>query len=278
MHRCPYAWLICLLPALTGCLHFVHKNPKSDPSVWKLSDQVPEESKSCVYVFLFDPLDPLTCSNLKGVRDYLHQLGFTKTYYGQAPHLSYFLEKMQAIHGRCGTARFAVVGYHAGADSARQLAELATELGLPVDLALYLEPRGDAFSEAKETALNTITLRAEDLPPLEKHHDPERSTYQVGKTGVPTHPKTLSILERELSLIAMTIPPPVRAKAKRVFLVDPMPSPRDVTPKPKKLPDEWQFLRPRNPWEDGFQPTQTPEESFPPPQSLPGLPAPKPKQ
>lgn len=277
MHRCPYAWLIVLLPALTGCLHFVHKNPKSDPCVWKLSDQVPEESKSCVYVFLFDPLDPLTCSNLKGVRDYLHQIGFIKTYYGQAPHLSYFLEKMQAIHGRCGTARFAVVGYHVGADSARQLADLASQSGLPVDLVLYLEPRGDAASELPAKSLNTITLRAEDLPPIEKHHDGEHSTHQVGKTGVPTHPKTLSILERELSLIAMTVPPPVRPEAKKVPLVDPMPHPREGTPKPRELPEEWQFLRPRNPWRERPQVPQKPEETLPTPMGLPELPAPKPK-
>ena len=277
MHRIPYAWLIGLLPAVTGCLHFVHPNPKLDPCVWKLSDQVPEESKSCVYVFLFDPLDPLTCSNLKGVRDYIHQLGFPKTYYGQHPHLSYFLEKMRWIHGKCGSARFALVGYDVGADSARQLAELAALEGIPVELVLFLEPRGSEFSDEGVAALSTLTLRAADLPPIEKHHDGEHSTHQVGKTGVPTHPKTLAVLERELSLIAMTVPPPVRLEAKRVLLVEPMPQPREITPKPRPLTDDWQFLRPRNPWTDGPDPSRKPAETLPLPKSLPGLPAPKAK-
>lgn len=274
MYRCPYAWLIGLLPVLTGCLHFVHKDPKADACAWKLSDQVPEESKSCVYVFMFDPLDPLTCANLKGVRDYLHELGFTKTYYGQRPHLSYFLEKMRMINGRCGTARFAIVGYHTGADSAREMADLASQSGISIDLVLYLEPRGDDATEVNAKALNTITVRAEDLPPIQKHHDGEHSSHQVGKTGVPTHPKTLSILERELSLIGMTVPPPVRPEAKRVVLVDPMPAPREVTPNPRELPEEWQFLRPRDPWTAGLQPTQKPEETLPLPKTIPGLPAP----
>jgi len=274
MHHRPYVWLIGLLPALTGCLHFVHPNPKVDPCTWKLSDQVPDESKSCVYVILFDPL---VCSNLKGVRDYIHQLGFPKTYYGQHPHLSYFLEKMRWIHGKCGSARFALIGYDAGADAAKELAELAAQEGIPVDLLLFLEPRGDEFAGESTPAMSSITLRAADLPPIEKHHDGEHSTHPVGKTGVPTHPKTLAILERELSLVAMTIPPPVRAEVKLVPLVDPIPPPREITPKPQPLAAEWQFLRPRNPWTDGPDPSRKPGETLPLPKSLPGLPAPKPK-
>src|SRR5438105_6504376 len=124
--------ILAALPALAGCMHFVHRPPDCDEFIHRPSDSVPDESKSCVYVFLIDPLDPFVTANTTALRDHIQKLGFVKTFYGQSCHASYFLEKMHSIQARCGeSARFVLIGYDRGADAAQQLARTAAETGTP---------------------------------------------------------------------------------------------------------------------------------------------------
>src|SRR5204863_6624279 len=95
------------------------------------------------------------------------------------------------------------------------------------------------------------------------------------KAEVATHPETIKLVERELTLIGLSVPPPPRLPGRRVFLVEPMPPPRDVIPIPKELPPEWQFLRPRHPWLPPPPPAPHGDETLPYPHRLPDLPPPK---
>jgi hypothetical protein len=257
--------LFATLPALAGCHHFTHTPPPG----WRPSDYVPDESKSCVYVFLFDSHDPLATTNLNGVREFAHHIGFIKTFQGRPCHVSYFLEKMQSIQARCGSAKFVAIGVDTGAEAARDLAA-ASEMGPALEAVIYIEPRRMGPGVDMATPGSTFTVRAEDLTWAD-------GDGSVRTAAVPTHPETLEIIERELTLVAMSVKPPPRPDAPRVFLVDPLPPPRKTEAKPRPLSEDWQFLRPKHPWELPPPVLRPPTEPLPLPKVVPELPKPKPK-
>jgi hypothetical protein len=239
---------------------------------------VPDEKKSCVFVFLIDPIDPFASANLIGERDYIHELGFGKTYHGNPCHLTYFIEKMQWIHARCQIARFAVIGYDSGAEAAQRLVRAAALNDVPVEVAIYLEPRSVDAWEDDSIAKSTFAVRAEDLidPRALEGHGAEPNA--VNKSQVPSHPQVLSLIERELSLIALSVPLPKRVEAPRVILAPQMPSPRDTPANPKPLSPEWQFLRPKEPWEMPAPVRPDGSETLPLPKPIQGPPIPKSKE
>jgi hypothetical protein len=258
--------LFAALPALAGCHHFTH----STPNDWRPSDSVPDESKSCVFIFLIDSHNPLATANLAGVRDFLHHIGFGKTFEGQPCHVSYFIEKMQSIQAQCGSARFVVIGWDTGAEAAHELAAAGMMLKLPVEAAIYLEPRRIEEWDDATAATTTFVIRAEDLN--------SDSEAKVDKSNVTTHPQTLELIERELTLIGFTVKPPPRPETPRVLLVEPIPPPRKSEPKPRPLSEDWQFLRPKHPWEQPPPVHRPPTEPLSLPKVVPELPTPKPKQ
>ncbi len=270
--------LLAILPALPGCLHVFHEPPPIHPTDWRPADEVPDEAKGGVYVFLFDGHDAFKYCNMDGVRGYLNDLGFGKTYSGLAIHRSYFAEKLRAIHAHCPSARFAIVGFDKGAEAAQGLALDASKAGVPIDLLVYLEPKD--VDEALETDLGTrtVTVWGENCGwcPHPSIGSEVMVLHKVERPAVPTHPQTLGLLEQELTLIGMGIPPVPRAPAPLVKLVEPLPSPRESQANPKALPREWQFLRLKNPW-DPMQPIApvAPLEVLPTPRVAPKHPEPK---
>ena len=235
MFRFTLLTLCAGLPVLTGCLNFAHPTPVYRPEEWRPADELPNESKSCVYVFLFNGPDPLGYCNVAGIRDHLNQIGFGKTYFGQALHLSYFAEKIRFIAANCPEARFVIIGYDTGACEARTLACKAKQAGINLDLLLFLEPRGIS-SVAAELATHTITIRGTDCGWLGAGNDYAGDVVRlegVHKLCVPSHADTLNILERELTLIGMAVSFPPRNDPPKKPLIEPFPAPRETKPKPK---------------------------------------------
>ena len=89
------------------------------------------------------------------------------------------------------------------------------------------------------------------------------------KSDVPTHPFTLELIEREVTLIGLGVSVHPRHPAPHVVLVPPMPAPRAVIPIPKELPPEWLFLRMRAPWLQLGPPPPPGVEPLPYPRRLP---------
>jgi hypothetical protein len=269
MSRRAFALVLAALPALAGCGHIYHV--PCDAPAWRPADSVPDSSKACVYVFLFDSFDPFAAGKLADVRDHLQHLGFGKTYYGWPHHHDHFAEEMGTLNAERPDARFAIIGYGTGANAARKLAAFADATGIPVDVVIYLEPGFDPLAEPVG-AMNTFTLRGADLPS-------ETAGTHVGrhfeKSDVPTHPFTLELIEREVTLMGLGVAVPPRHPAPHVALVPPMPAPRDVVRIPEELPPEWLFLRMRAPWLRLGPPPPPGVEPLPYPRRLPDeLPAP----
>jgi hypothetical protein len=273
MSRRPYALLLAVLPVLAGCGHIYHR-PCDDGPPWRPAETVPDEMKVCVYVFMIDSFDPFAVGQLAGLRDQINHLGFGKTYYGWPHHLGDFEVELGTVAADRPNARFVVIGYGTGARAARDLVVFADTIGVPIDTVIYLEPIGLDVVAAPNAAMSTFTVRAADLEPT----DATFVGQVLHKSQVATHPETIKLVERELTLIGLSVPPPPRLPFKPVFLVEPMPPPRNVIPIPKELPIEWQFLRPRHPWLPPPPPSPWGDATLPFPKRLPDLPPPKPAE
>jgi hypothetical protein len=270
MPRRRLAWLVALLPALAGCLHHDRPVLRVNGCEWRPVDEFPDDSKGLVYIFLLDEGG----RELAPVREYLHQLGFRRTYAGTPSQASELMLEMGVAHVEQPTARFAVIGYGSGADAARRLAAFGARMHIPVDLFVVLEPTTPEPPGPIVPDRVTFTIRGQELSCPAGSRSP--CPGPVEKAAVPTHAFTLGLLERELTLVTMAVVPPRRPLPKRVHLVTPIPPPRETTPRPKPLPIDWQFLRLGYPW-DPPTPRQRPDiETLPMPRVVPELPDPKP--
>src|SRR4029078_11134454 len=89
------AGLLALLPAAVGCHHFTER--KCDQCFWRPVDDVPDQSKNCVYIFVIDSPDPFASGSLAGLPDHLHRLGFGKTYFGYPHHVGDMMVEMGTV-------------------------------------------------------------------------------------------------------------------------------------------------------------------------------------
>jgi hypothetical protein len=140
--------------------------------------------------------------------------------------------------------------------------------GIVIDLSVYLEPRGlDALGDV-DPALGTLTVAS-------AHFIREDNHGLDHKSSLPIHPKTLQLIEREIALVALGIPPPPRSSSAHIDLVTPIPAPREKIPSPKALSPDWDFLRPRHPGDVLPPELRHGEETLPLPKTAPDLPNPR---
>ncbi len=229
---------------LPGCLSFVNSCPKPPPDQRDLCKQLPTPSCEGVYVVLMNGADPFQCSNLQGVREYLATLGFAKSFYAQLYHESYLIDELQEVKREHPNAHFVAVGFEYGAAPACSLANHMAEKGIPLDLLVYLQPKGlSAENGGDITSCRTLTIRSIGSATVNSS-TPENVVIEVDSStryGVPTHPETLTRLAFELTQLAMNVP--VIAPIPET-LEDPAPTPRPIKFANNDRLDEWDFLKP----------------------------------
>jgi hypothetical protein len=236
------------LSATTGCMGFIHPVPAVPKEMTEPCHCLPQPCRSHVYIFLVGGVDPCHWANLGGVCDYLHTLGFTKTYCGELYHCWYFDHEIKRIHQEDPGARFALLGFSFGANVVRNLARSAGADGIPIDLLVYCGG-------------NTLKNRPEDRPAnalkivnvlvssgfiwngdtLEGADNAEVSGGWHFSS--PTNPYTINALVRELAVIASRVE--VVAPADPAPPQEDAPRPRPLSPvEPTAARDEWDFLKP----------------------------------
>ena len=237
-----------VLAALPGCLTSWHRLPEPSCEVCDQFQAIPDECRAGVYVFLVNGNDPFHCANLKGVRQFLSQLGFVKTYYGEVDHEDWLAEELVCINRDHPGSRFVVVGFEYGADSAHRIALAGTNHGATVDMLLFLEPKGSNYLQsAGDPGIRRIVSVHNDkwltkTAPVEGSEIIGVST--PNRYGVPTHPEVIELLTSELTHLAPLVPIVE-------YLPEPIPALLDETappPRPLKEPkaqsnDEWDFLK-----------------------------------
>jgi hypothetical protein len=199
-----------------------------------------------VYVFFVHGMDPLNYANMTGVRDYVNELGFGKTYLGQMYHAPYFGREIHRIAREDPEARFVLIGFSFGANLVRDLAISAKKDDIPIDLLIYLggntlenKPKDQPENVGRIVNIlaGGLIWNGDTLDRAENIQVPD-----VWHFGSPTHAHTLNTLARELAVVASRVPfveqsfPPSQE--------EPAPTPRPV-PTTKTGPlDEWDFLKP----------------------------------
>jgi hypothetical protein len=221
----------------SGCLGFLNPVEPPVPEVKHSCCYLPKYERDHVYVFFLNGIDPVNYGNLTGIRDYVQELGFRKTYYGQLYHLAYFADEIHGIHQHEPDAHFVVVGFGRGARKIRSLAATVEAEGIPIDLMVYLDgklPEGTGIENG----------------PVSGHFQNEQFCSEPGQHqdlwlfGNPTCRQTLELLGHQLSQIAAAIPVVETAELAPPPRLYEEPTPRPVQPQDPVRRDEWDFLKP----------------------------------
>ena len=241
------AFVGSILLFLPGCLSCFHPIDRPPPEQIDQCRAVPHECRSNVTIFLFNGADPLEYGNLSGVRDYLNQIGFAKTYYGQIYHAEWCFEEMKRIRAANPEARFVVIGFDFGAETAKILVQKAALGGIATDLLCYLEPKGIGMETgvAHSKLSRILTIQASRLfgVPTAPVGSETVQLTSTTRYGVPTHPATLARLTEELSRISLQIPITTLLAGPLPPLVEAAPQPRPVEALKITELDEWDFLK-----------------------------------
>jgi hypothetical protein len=233
--RWPRLLALCLLAAgclaASGCVCF-HPIEPPPPEIHTVCKVYPPCCRDHVYVFMVHGMDPFDWANLTGVCDYMHDLGFRKTYYGQLYHATKFAKEMRRVHAEDPSARFVLIGFSFGANVARYLANSAKDDGIPIDLLVYFG--GNTLKnedyDQPENAARIVNILASGCIWNGAWMDRAENIHEVDvwHFGSPSHPYSLRVLARELAEVSS-----------HVQVVDDGPAPPPVS-----YPGEWDFLKP----------------------------------
>ena len=238
-----------------GCLGFVHSLDAPPKGQIAQGAVIPTPSRNRVYLFLIHGMDPLDLANLNGMTEYIHQLGYHKTYYGQLFHLWEFKKEMRRIHTSDPQARFVVIGFSLGANVARELVNAVKDDGIVIDLLIYLG--GNTLENTPRTQPAHV-LRVVNILAVgciwngTKLDRAENINYtNVLHFGSPTHPDTRALLARELAVVAARVPYSDKVSPLPPELEQEIPQPRRVTTDQvrqisSQLSPEWSFLNSRS--------------------------------
>jgi pimeloyl-ACP methyl ester carboxylesterase len=221
------------------------------PPDWTVAAPPPVLPRCCqdhVYVFFIHGLDPLDYANLSGMRQYVHDLGYCQTYYGQVYHGPTFLKEIRRIRHEDPEAHFVLIGFSAGANVVRSMANQLGEEGTQVDLLVYMG--GNTLEDVPENRPANVCKvvhilgsgyiwRGHQLTGAENIKYPDKWHFDS-----PTHPETLRKLGDELSMISCKVPvivPVYPAQPEEI----PLPRPVDPVRSASTSSPEWDFLKAR---------------------------------
>ncbi len=240
-------WLTFLFFGM-GCLSSFH--PVRPPHDWAEAPP-PMPPRACqdhVYVFFVHGLDPLDYANLNGLRKFVHDLGYTRTYFGQVYHGPHFEKEIRQIHGNDEQARFVLIGFSAGANVVRNIANDVADDGVYIDLLVYLggntledEDRNRPANVGKvlHVLCSGYIWKGYDITGVENIRYPDKWHFDS-----PTHPETLRRLAEELLEVCgrVTVTVPVESEQPEIA---PMPRPVSQARKASVVPPDWDLLKPR---------------------------------
>jgi hypothetical protein len=249
--------MACLLAlgvsSLSGCLCYLHPIPPAPLAYTQACHVAPKCARDHVYVFFVHGMDPFDYANMTGVRDYVQELGFHKTFYGQLYHTAHFEREIRHIHHEDPDAHFVLLGFSFGTNMVRSIAQAVKEDGIHIDLLVYCGANTLHNTERDQPSnagriLNILAWgfiwNGDTMSQAENINVPD-----VWHFGSPSHPKTLEWLARELAVVAATVPAAEPLEPAGPALpggpADPemAPTPRPVAPETAAR-DDSDFLKP----------------------------------
>jgi hypothetical protein len=219
------------------------------PALVETCQALPTSCRGHVHVFLLNGLDPVNYGNLTGLRDYIHTLGFAKTYFGQIYHVWWCEKEIRNIHREDPDARFVLIGFSLGSNVAYEVARGVKQDGIYIDLLVFLS--GNHFAspmphQRPENVGRVVNLLAGGLMGGRGERDWAENVRLSGTQHFdpPTHPSTLEVLSKELTDLAASVPVVVPASRPPSTAGEEAPAPRPVQTKSSARRDEWDFLKP----------------------------------
>ncbi len=117
---------------------FVHHIGNPPAHVQQACQALPPDGRDRVHLFAINGMDPLYLGNLNGLCACMKQLGFRNVHCGQPGQTASFRDAICQIRQQDPQARIAVLGFSAGANRARQLANELNAKGVRIDLLVYV--------------------------------------------------------------------------------------------------------------------------------------------
>jgi hypothetical protein len=237
---------LMLLPAgASGCLCFLHPVRSPGHQCLEACRAVPQDCRDHVHIVLINGLDPLYVGNMAGMRDYLQQLGFSHTYFGQLYDWWWFKYKVRRVHREDRDARFVVVGYSWGSSMAHSLARAVQDEGIQIDLLVHLDAVAFCrkFHHRPENVGRVLNVTSVSMlcgVPSEGAVNIHES--DVWHFGPPTHPRTLEALAANLASLATAPKAPEAQSMPRAATVAPGPAPITTLPVTSHEADELPVL------------------------------------
>lgn len=239
--------LLGWLALVPGCMYCRYTLPPMEKERIDYCASLPQPCRSRVFVFFLQGSDPLGCSNLWGLREHLHSLGFIKTYYGYWHHVPHFGSEIRRLRQEDPETRFVLIGFGKGGNAARDLAASLQGEGIGIDLLVYL---GSATihgqsSPRPENVVQVVNIRGQGCWQGKELSDASNLVLPATwHYGAAVHPMTIDVLTQELVAVACRVPyiepvPPALPPSETA----PQPRREHRTP-PKAERDEWDFLKP----------------------------------
>jgi hypothetical protein len=232
----------------SGCASFFCPAPRIPDDAVARSAALPQACRNHVYIFLICGQGPLDLGNMGGVRESLISLGYIKTYCGECCYSGYYKDEIIRLHHEDESARFVVMGYGLGANTAAELTEAVAADGATIDLLVYCggvaidnEPKN-----RPNNARRVVHLLGGGVDSLGNalHGADNVQLTDANHFESPTHLFTMDLLVNELTDAASRVsvvglPQPAQPSLEQI----PAPRPTDETA-PR---DEWDFLKPEPP-------------------------------
>ena len=170
---------------------------------------MPQCCRNHVYIFLICGQGPLDLGNMGGIRESLISLGYIKTYCGECCYSRYYKDEIIRLHDEDESARFVVMGYGLGANTAAELTDAVQADGATIDLLVYCG--GIAISDEPKNrpsnAQRVVHLLSGGVDSVGSPLEGADNILLTDAThfGTATHPYTMELLVRELTEVASRV-------------------------------------------------------------------------
>src|SRR5262249_18284900 len=151
----------------------------------------------------------LDLGHVAEVRAALIRAGFTKVYDGQLYHAGWFAGEMRRLRSQESGVRFAVVGFGAGVEAARWLAEAVAKDGIALDLLASVDaPIWSSAPAGHPTNVRqTLSIHGRPLfAAMSLRADADVEVPVGSLSFAAPHPRTIGRLATELAAVAGTVP------------------------------------------------------------------------
>lgn len=235
--------LLAALTAAPGCVS-LHKPIALSSDCLTVCNDVPCACRGKVYVFLLSGFDPLDIDRVADVRAALIRAGYTKIYNGQFYHGSFFAREMLRLTVEEPDAKFVLVGFSYGAETAVSLAETVGKQSVPIALLASVDPYWWSSAPAKKPANVGQTLHVHGERLLVGAAASAGTDFQVPSSypaNVTAQPLGVEAVARAITEVAGQLPRPQPSATPQI--VNESPTPRPVA-RSQNPPDAWDFLKP----------------------------------